>query len=136
LNQMTNTNHDDLMASRYGKKPVRNSRLKISIAAAALLAVFLAWAAWVTIFAPPTVKASVAGYEVVDSSHTTIRFDVVKPAGKDAVCAARVLDKAYSVVGYREILIDAGAADNKVFSVSVNTTQEGVTGLVDNCWLK
>jgi len=133
---MTNTNHDDLMASRYGKKPVRNSRLKISIAAAVLLAVFLAWAAWVTIFAPPTVKASVAGYEVVDSSHTTIRFDVARPAGKDAVCAARVLDKAYSVVGYREILIDAGAADNKVFSVSVNTTQEGVTGLVDNCWLK
>jgi hypothetical protein len=133
---MTNTNHDDLMASRYGKKPVRNSRLKISIAAAALLAVFLAWAAWVTIFAPPTVKASVAGYEVVDSSQTTIRFNVVKPAGKVAVCAARVLDKAYSVVGYREILIDAGAAENKVFSVSVNTTQEGVTGLVDNCWLK
>lgn len=133
---MTKTNHDDLMASRYGKKPVRNSRLKISIAAAAMLAVFLAWAAWVTIFAPPTVKASVAGYEVVDSSHTTIRFDVVKPTGKDAVCAARVLDKAYSVVGYREILIDAGAPENKVFSVSVNTTQEGVTGLVDNCWLK
>jgi hypothetical protein len=133
---MTNTNREDLMASRYGKKPARNSRLKISVAAAALFAIFLAWAAWVTIFAPPTVKASVAGYEVVDSSHTTIRFDVVKPAGKDAVCAARVLDKAYSVVGYREILINADAADNNVFNVSVNTTQEGVTGLVDNCWLK
>ena len=124
------------MASRYGHKPANNSRLRISIAAAVLLTIFLAWAASVTFLAPPTVKASVAGYQVVDSAHTTIRFTVMKPADKDAVCAARVLDKAYSVVGYREILIDAGAAESKVFSVSVNTTQEGVTGLVDNCWLK
>jgi hypothetical protein len=133
---MTKTTDSDLMASRYGHKPAKNSRLRISIAAAVLLTIFLAWAASVTFLAPPTVKASVAAYQVVDSAHTTIRFTVLKPADKDAVCAARVLNKSYSVVGYREILVKASVDENKVLSTSVNTTEAGVTGLVDNCWLK
>ena len=133
---MTNSTDSDLMASRYGRKPAKNSRLRISVAAAVLLAIFVAWAAWVTIFAPPTVKASVAGYEVVDSEHTTIRFTVSKPTDKDAVCAARVLNKAYSVVGYREVFVAADTNDASVLTTSVNTTEAGVTGLVDRCWLK
>lgn len=133
---MTKSFDSDLMASRYGKKPTKNSRLRISIAATVMLTVFLVWAASVTIFAPPTVKASVAGYEIVDSAHTTIRFTVIKPANKDAVCAARVLNQAYSVVGYREILVKASVDENKVLNTSVNTTEAGVTGLVDHCWLK
>jgi hypothetical protein len=133
---MTKNFDSDLMASRYGRKPAKNNRLRISIAAGALLSIFLAWAISISFFAPPTVKASVAGFDIIDDSHTVIRFTVVKPSGKDAVCAARVLDQAYSVVGYREILVSASTSENEVLSVSVNTTQEGVTGLVDECWLK
>ncbi len=133
---MTNISHSDLMASRYGQRPPKNSRLRISIAAAVLLAIFITWAISITFFAPATVKASVAGYQVVDASHTIIRFSITKPEGQDAVCAARVLDKAYNVVGYREVLVKSATDANTVISTSVNTVQEGVTGLVDHCWLK
>jgi len=122
---------------RYGRKPTRfSSRTRLWIAASALLAIFFAWAIGVTFFAPATVTASVAGYEVIDSEHTVIRFSVDKPANRQAVCAARVLNKAFGVVGYKEISIAANQDASGVISTSVNTTETGVSGLVDRCWLK
>lgn len=129
----TNQTLDD----RYGRKPTRfSSRTKISVAAAALLTIFLGWGIWVTFFAPVSATASVAGYEVVDSEHTVIRFSLDKPTGKPVVCAARVMNKAYSVVGYKEVLVPANSDASGVITVSVNTTETGVSGLVDRCWLK
>jgi polyisoprenoid-binding protein YceI len=122
---------------RYGRKRSRfSSRAKIWVAAIALLGVFFGWATWVTFFSPAAAAASVAGYDVIDSSHTVIRFTVDKPAGRKAVCAARVMNKAFSVVGYKEVSIARNQDASGVITVSVNTTEAGVSGLVDRCWLK
>ena len=128
---------DQTLDERYGRKPSRfSSRVRIWVAAIALLTIFFGWATWVTFFAPPTSTASVAGYEVIDSAHTVIRFTVDKPANRAAICAARVMNKAYSVVGYKEVSIAANQDASGVITVSVNTTETGVSGLVDRCWLK
>jgi hypothetical protein len=46
------------------------------------------------------------------------------------------MNKAYSVVGYKEVSIAANQDASGVITVSVNTTETGVSGLVDHCWLK
>jgi hypothetical protein len=121
---------------RYGRKPSRlKPRTRIWIAAIALLAIFFTWAIGVTFFSPASASASVAGYDVIDAEHTIIRFTVDKPANKSAVCAARVLNKGYGVVGYKEVAIAANHDASGVITVSVNTTETGVSGLVDHCWL-
>ncbi len=128
---------NQILDERYGRTATRfSSRAKIATAAIALLALFLGWGVWVTFFAPAKATASVAGYDVVDAEHTIIRFSLDKPAGTTVVCAARVMNKAYSVVGYKEVLVPANQDATGVITVSVNTTETGVSGLVDRCWLK
>jgi hypothetical protein len=56
---------------------------------------------------------------------------VESPAGA-AVCAVQVLNQAFSVVGYREVEIPSSGE----YKTRLNTTSLGVTGLVDECWLK
>jgi hypothetical protein len=128
---------DQTLDERYGRKPSRfSSRARIWVAAIALLGIFFSWATWVTFFAPAAATASVAGYDVIDSAHTVIRFTVDKPAKRAAICAARVMNKAFGVVGYKEVSIAANQDASGVITVSVNTTETGVSGLVDHCWLK
>jgi len=128
---------NQILDERYGRNATRfSSRAKIATAAIALLALFLGWGVWVTFFAPAKATASVGGYDGVDAEHTIIRFSLDKPAGTTVVCAARVMNKAYSVVGYKEVLVPANQDATGVITVSVNTTETGVSGLVDRCWLK
>lgn len=123
----------DLMATRYGKAPndgKRNRRM-VFTAATLLIMTFLGWAIWVAASGANQVKFQSIGYEVIDANHTSVRFSVESPAGP-AVCAVQVLNQGFSVVGYREIAI-ASAGKYETF---VNTTELGVSGLVDKCWLK
>ena len=125
------------LEERYGRKPAASSiRLRIGILAGILFAVFLGWAVWVSFFTTPAPKASVVGYEVFDDLHTQVRFTVAKPADRAATCEVRVLSQSYGVVGYLEVPIPADAPAERIWKVSVNTTQLGVTGVVDRCWLK
>jgi hypothetical protein len=123
----------ELLASRYGKsansKQV-NRRVVISLAVT-LLASFFAWAIWVSIDGAKQVKFQDLAYEVLGPEQTSVRFSVSSPAGP-AVCAIQVLNQSFMVVGYREV--DIGQSGE--FETLVNTTETGVTGLVDKCWLK
>jgi hypothetical protein len=124
------------LEERYGRKATtRQTRIRIGILAGALVSVFLGWAIWVSFFTTPAPKASVVGYDVIDDQHTQVRFTVSKPADKSATCEVRVLSNSYGVVGYLEVPVPADTPSNRILEVSVNTTQLGVTGVVDRCWL-
>jgi hypothetical protein len=123
----------DLLASRYGRRPnakTVNRRVVIGLAAV-LLAIFLSWAAWVTLDSANRVQSEDLAYEVLSPEQTLVRFSVSSPAGP-AVCAIQVLNQSFAVVGYRELQISQSGE----YETLVNTTESGVTGLVDKCWLK
>ena len=123
----------DLLASRYGKSAngAGVSRLRVIVLAVALIVIFLVWAIWVTVSGTSNVKSQVLGYEVFSPSQTSVKFSVQSPAGA-AKCAIQVLNQAYAVVGYKEVEVGVSGE----FETLVNTTELGVTGLVDKCWLK
>jgi hypothetical protein len=123
----------DLLASRYGRRPnakTVNRRVVIGLAAV-LLAIFFSWAAWVTLDSANRVESEDLAYEVLSPEQTLVRFSVSSPAGP-AVCAIQVLNQSFAVVGYRELQISQSGE----YETLVNTTESGVTGLVDKCWLK
>ena len=123
----------DLLADRYGRKTNAkqvNRRLVIGLAAV-LIAIFVGWATWVTVDGANQVKSQDLAYEVLGTEQTSVRFSVSSPAGT-AVCAVQVLNQSFAVVGYRELEISQSGE----YEVLVNTTEPGVTGLVDKCWLK
>jgi hypothetical protein len=122
----------ELMASRYGKSAPGTgvNRRGIVVLASSLVLVFLGWAIWVTVSNATNVKSQVLGYEVLSPSQTSVKFSVQSPAGA-AKCAIQVLNQAYAVVGYKELEVAATGE----FETFVNTTELGVTGLVDKCWV-
>ncbi len=123
------------LEDRYGKSATPK-RKTIIVLASALLFVFFVWAIAVSFFAPATAKASVLGYQVINPQSTEVRFTVNKTAKVDAICEVEVLSNSYAVVGFLEVPISADAPANKVYEVAVNTTQLGVTGVVDTCHVK
>jgi len=132
LKAMTN---ETLMRERYGKSSSSN-RKSVIILAVSLLVIFFVWASWATFLAPAKATPKVQGYEVVSPELTKVRFTVDKPAGTTAVCATEVMNSSFAVVGYRQVTIEPDASASEVLEVSVNTTQLGVTGLVEKCWVK
>lgn len=129
---------EDLIAQRYGRTKAAKRRTRITAwgIGIALTASFLTWAIWVNFATPSAAKGTVVGYEVIDSQHTLVRFKVSKPTGFDAACGIEVLNQAYGVVGYLQVDVPAETPATEVLEVSVNTTQEGVTGVADKCWIK
>lgn len=127
------TSESELLAARYGKTQSggKSSRNRIIALAVTLITLFLAWAIWVTIDGSTAVKSQVIGYEVIDAGQTSVRYSVESPSGP-AKCAIQVLNQGYAVVGYKEVEVAASGE----FETFVNTTELGVTGLVDKCWLK
>jgi hypothetical protein len=121
------------LAERYGKTATSAgaTRNRIIALAVALVAIFLGWAIWVTVSGASDVKSQVLGYEVLSPEQTSVKFSVQSPAGA-AKCAIQVLNQGFAVVGYKEVEV----ASPGVFETFVNTTELGVTGLVDKCWLK
>ena len=123
----------DLLANRYGRRSnakTVNRRVVIGLAAV-LLVVFVGWATWVTVDGANQVKSEDLAYVVLSPEQTSVRFSVSSPAGP-AVCAIQVLNQSFAVVGYRELQISQSGE----YETLVNTTEPGVTGLVDKCWLK
>lgn len=123
----------ELLASRYGKTTpdAKKTRLQLIVAGVALVSIFLGWAIWVSLSGASEIKHQVLGYEVLGESQTSVKFSVQSPAGA-AKCAIQVLNQSYAVVGYKEVDVPASGE----FETFVNTTELGVTGLVDKCWLK
>ncbi|MFM1984054.1 MAG: hypothetical protein RL723_489 [Actinomycetota bacterium] len=122
----------DLMAERYGKNPGKKPNRRVVITLASLLlAAFLVWAIWVTLDNADQIKTQDRGYEILSENQALVSFSVQSPAGP-AICAIQVLNQGYAVVGYKEVPV----AVSGEYETFVNTTQLGVSGLVDKCWLK
>ena len=129
-------NQDELLAARYGrtsKSRLRDRRLAVAIAGTALLS-FLVWAVAVSVENANRVTAEATSFEVLSEQQTEVSLKVSRPRTDPVVCQVEVLDSAYTVVGYREVLFLSNSGDQQ--TVKVNTTSRGVTGVAKDCWFK
>jgi hypothetical protein len=120
----------DPIAARYGRKPANRKLIAVFIGIA--LAIFLAWAGWVS-FAGSQPQGKTISYEVWNDGLTVVDFSVNKPKEATVTCAVQALKADYGVVGYTEVQFPAGES-YIVSSVAITTVSKAVTGLVDRCW--
>lgn len=129
------TSNNDLMAERYGKSKTsqrRERRFWVTVATTVTLA-FLVWAIAVTVADAVSIKSKDLAYEVIDSKQTRVSFEVTRPNLQKTVCYIQVLNQGYAVVGFKEFEIPAGGQPTNQYETLVNTTELGVSGLVDFC---
>lgn len=125
---------DDLLAERYGKKSA-NPRLfrlfaYLGIGTLAIGTVLLGLANW------SPIQSTTVGFRVISPWQTEVDFEIQMPPGKAADCTLEALNNSFAVVGH--IKRSFGPFDQLIttHTASINTFEEAVTGLVDNCSLR
>lgn len=136
---------DSAVAERYGRTPAdRRRRYTVAIvAAAAVLAVVLAWVVWVGLFSPTAnVETRDTGYSgpgggalTADDTSVDIRFEVTTDPGTPVSCALQALNDQFAIVGWKIVELPAGDDRTRAFVENVRITEPAVTGLIYRCWL-
>ena len=116
--------------------PANRKRFGIIALATALLLAFIAFAVGVSIEEATKIETKDLGYQILNPQQASVKFEVKSPDQASIICAIKVLNQSFAVVGYREVAVSAVAGQAQQFEVLVNTTQLGVSGLVDKCWRK
>jgi hypothetical protein len=129
---------NEYLANRYGKSPDRTRRQRIlwTLVGAALLLTFFVWSIAVNFIAPNNLTAQVQTYKINSSQQATVSILANHPTAKDGVCAIKVLNSEFAIVGYKELPIAADSGTNPVIQGSINTTSLGVSVDIDRCWFK
>ena len=132
------TSQSDLISTRYGATKKRSSRERLiwTAVAASLLAAFFIWAVSATLEGAQKITSQDLAYVILSPNQATVKFEVTKPVDTDVICAVQVLNNGFAVVGYREVVIAASPEKVVTLETLVNTSELGVTGLVDKCWRK
>jgi len=125
------------MQQRYGQgRSKRFDRIfAISIGTVAVIS-FLIWAVLFTIEDASRITSRDASYQVNDEYSTTVVFEVTRAPGQEVLCDIKVLNQSYAIVGFKTVLVAPSNSSASVISTTVNTTELGVTGLVDRCRVK
>jgi hypothetical protein len=126
--------NQELLDQRYGrgKSKRRDRNLVIGLGSLLLLA-FLAWAIWFTIEDANRVTHRDISYEILDETTASITFEVTRKVGSTVVCDLKVLNQSFAIVGFKSLEIAASDRPAIVLSSQINTTELGVSGLVDSC---
>lgn len=125
---------DDLLAKRYGKKSANPRLLRLfaylGVAVMAVGTVSLGLANW------SPIQATTISFKVISPWQTDVEFEIQMPTGQVADCTLEALNNSFAVVGH--VKRSFGPFDQLItrHTISINTYEEAVTGLVDNCSLR
>jgi len=124
-----------ILAERYGEAKRPNKRRNQVLAWGAVVVATLT-AGWVGFLNWSPITTTDIGFRVVSDWQTEVDFELQMPAGSEALCRIEALNNAFTQVGYVEI--ELGPFDQAItrHTVSLNTYQKAVTGLVDECTLR
>ncbi len=123
---------------RYGRTPDRRRRGRLLgiVAAIAVVLVFVAWVVWAGLDQTSDgLDSTDVGYSVVSDHETVVHSQVSVDPGTEAKCAVQVLDKTYSIVGWKVVTLPAADQRTRTITTQVATTTRGVTGLIHDCWV-
>ncbi|WP_341952630.1 DUF4307 domain-containing protein [Salinibacterium sp. TMP30] len=124
--------------ARYGRSPKakRNNRLIVVTVAIGFVAVFTAWLVWGGLLeAPAQFEAKDTGFDLIDDSTVTVRWQFNVPENTDARCAVQALNSTFAIVGWKVVDVPASDLRNRALSETIRTTEQAVSGLIYRCWL-
>lgn len=131
---MTMDSKADLLASRYGQKaPANPKRLKFF--AIFGVAGMTATAMWFGFANHSPFSHQDIGFRVISQWETEVDFELTKQADATVICSVEALNNAFATVGWVELEFGPSESTTNRHTVSVNTTELAVTGLVDECRL-
>jgi hypothetical protein len=125
----------DRYADRYGTRPARTvgTRGKVAIAVALAAAVGVtAWFAAEQTRSDP-VSADVVSFHAPGPEQIDVTFQVHMPPGTTAVCTVEALAPSFAQVGTLEVPVGPSEGTTSTYSVTVRTSEEATTGVVDGC---
>ena len=123
-------------AGRYGPEPTARSarRARIGIVAAAVVG--LAVVVWIGLsMAGKPVSFKDVGFHVDGSRSVDVTFEVTKPKESTVTCTVTALSESYAEVGVRTVEVGPADTATRRVTVTVQTTELAVTGIVDSCEL-
>jgi len=124
----------ELLAKRYGVKQSNPKRNKVlAIAGVAALTITAAWFSFSN-YSPLSFQD--LGYRVLSDTRVEVDFEVTRPEGADVVCSLEALNNQFAPVGWIELVIPGSDSTKVRNTVTINTTELAVTGLVDECRLR
>jgi hypothetical protein len=134
LNPSTTATLDD----RYGRTAGRSRRTR-TIAIAAAAAIVVVFGAWVIWAGPGQTSHGLdsddVGYQILSTHKAVVHSQVSVDPGTAAECTVQVLDKSYTIVGWKTVTLPPTTERSRTITTDVNTTTRGVTGLIHTCWV-
>ena len=125
----------EILSERYGvNKAPRKGSAKVLGWVAVIVATVLAGLFWYLNWSP--IGTTDIGFRVISPWQTEVDFEIQMPIGSVATCGVEALNNSFTQVGY--VYLELGPFEQSTTShtVSINTYQEAVTGLVDECTLR
>ena len=125
----------EILSERYGVKKSSKSGLNRALGWAAVgfatvaagLVGYLNW---------NPIGTTDIGFRVVSPWQTEVDFELQMPPGSVAICSVEALNNSFTQVGYVQLELGPFEESTTRHTVAVNTYQEAVTGLVDQCSLR
>lgn len=130
------------LVNRYGtpKRGLSKKARNIWLIVAAVLSV--SWVLWSVTGSNTGINNRLLGYNVVDSTMTTVELTVTKDPDATARCAVKAMNSQYAVVGWNVLTIGPNGSDvgseggrTTVVRGEVRTDSLAVTGVVEECWI-
>lgn len=122
--------------ARYGRRPPLRPRVRISLIVAGIVAL-IGLAGTVTalyVAGRPAASVEIQSYAIVSDQSVTVTVNVTKPAGRDAACEVRALDRSLDLVGTVTVSAKGGAKHVPV-TVTIPTTTRAVGVRAGDCVL-
>ena len=131
----------DEIAARYGRSSsqLKKRRLGVVLAGSGFALLFVIWAIWANLTGVVKPEFKTTGFDIVDPSQVSVSMTVTKPLNTNVICAVRALKQDYGIVGYTEVSFPASDPKSTDLAdlsktITLETTELAVTGVVENCW--
>jgi hypothetical protein len=124
------------LTNRYGRRKGLGRRGVIGVFVA-LGVIAIAFAYWATVLQQSKVTWQDNSYDVQSASSVLVTFDVQFHRGtKKAVCTVHALNPLNTEVGLRDVVVEGSRTGRVQMKVTVPTSEEATTGVVEECVAK
>ncbi len=123
---------------RYGRTARDDTRTKriLIISGALFTLVFGAWVVWGGLSGTNAeLEVRELGYRDLTDTSITVAWEVSVAPGTEVSCAVQALNANFGIVGWRVLELGSSDQRTRVFTETLRTSEQAVTGLPYGCWL-